>query len=111
MSDEELEEYYQKIKPNFISHIEKGTIEMNNEFFNVLEERIVRVVNKNNNLQDQLQQKENIIKEVREYINNNTYKTEWGDFEEDNEDININDDLSEKNFIESILEILDKENK
>lgn len=51
-----------------------------------------------------------VIKEVRKYIENNTYKIEWGDLEQDNEDININEDLSEKDFIESILEILDKEN-
>ena len=56
----------------------------------------------------QLQQKENIIKEVREYIKNNTYKIEWGDLEQDNEDININEDLTDKEFIENLLEILDK---
>ena len=28
MSDEELEEYINKIEPNFNSHLEKGTIEM-----------------------------------------------------------------------------------
>lgn len=51
----------------------------------------------------------NIIKEVREYIKNNSYKTEWGDLEQDNEDININEDLTEKEFIEGLIEILDKE--
>ena len=62
-------------------------------------------------LEAQLQQKENIIKEVREYIENNTYKIEWGDLEQDNEDINISEDLTDREFIENLLEILDKENK
>ncbi len=62
-----------------------------------------------NYLHQRLQQKENIIKEVREYIERNTYKTEWGDLEQDNEDININDDITLEEFIESLLEILDKE--
>ena len=55
-----------------------------------------------------LQQKESIIKEVREYIENNTYKIEWGDLEQDNEDINISEDITDKEFIESLLGILDK---
>lgn len=49
----------------------------------------------------------NIINDVREYIGNNTYKIEWGDLEQDNEDININEDLTEKEFIEGLLEILE----
>ena len=57
-------------------------------------------------IEKELQQKENIIREVREYIENNTYKTEWGDLEQDNEDINISEDLTEKEFIEELLEIL-----
>ena len=57
-----------------------------------------------NNLQNQLQQKENIIKEVREYINDNVMVYAFNDKKFphwDFNDDNIND----------ILEILDKENR
>ena len=50
MSDKELEEYINKIKPNFDSHLEKGTIEMSNEYYNLLEEKMVRLINKNQKL-------------------------------------------------------------
>lgn len=47
MSDEELEEYINKIEPNFDSHLEKGTIEMSNEYYNLLEEKMARLINEN----------------------------------------------------------------
>lgn len=50
MSDEELEKYIHKIEPNFDSHIEKGTIEMSNEYYNSLEEWMFRLINKNKQL-------------------------------------------------------------
>ena len=50
MSDKELEEYINKIEPNFDSHLEKGTIEMSNEYYNLLEEKMVRLINKNQEL-------------------------------------------------------------
>ena len=50
MSDKELEEYINKIEPNFASHLEKGTIEMSNEYYNLLEEKMVRLINKNQEL-------------------------------------------------------------
>ena len=54
MSDKELEEYMNKIEPNFNSHLEKGTIEMSNEYYNLLEEKMVRLINKNQELKSQL---------------------------------------------------------
>ena len=54
MSDKELEEYINKIEPNFDSHLEKGTIEMSNEYYNLLEEKMVRLINKNQELKSQL---------------------------------------------------------
>ena len=54
MSDKELEEYINKIEPNFNSHLEKGTIEMSNEYYNLLEEKMVRLINKNQELKSQL---------------------------------------------------------
>ena len=56
MSDEELEEYINKIEPNFNSHLEKGTIEMSNEYYNLLEEKMVRLINKNQELKKQLEE-------------------------------------------------------
>ena len=57
MSDKELEEYINKIEPNFNSHLEKGTIEMSNEYYNLLEEKMVRLINKNQELKKQLEEK------------------------------------------------------
>ena len=44
---EELEEYMKQVEPNFNSHIEKGTIEMNNEYYNLMEEKMARLINEN----------------------------------------------------------------
>ncbi len=55
MSDKELEEYINKIEPNFDSHLEKGTIEMSNEYYNLLEEKMARLINKNQSLKKQLE--------------------------------------------------------
>lgn len=63
MSDEELEEYINKIEPNFDSHLEKGTIEMSIEYYNLLEEKMVRLINKNQELENQQ-------KEFTEYLEN-----------------------------------------
>ena len=46
----DIEEYINKIEPNFDSHLEKGTIEMSNEYYNLLEEKMVRLINKNQEL-------------------------------------------------------------
>ena len=54
MSDKELEEYINKIEPNFNSHLEKGTIEMSNEYYNLLEEKMVRLINKNQELKERI---------------------------------------------------------
>ena len=57
MSAKELEECINKIEPNFNSHLEKGTIEMSNEYYNLLEEKMVRLINKNQELKKQLEEK------------------------------------------------------
>ena len=54
MSDEELEEYIKKVEPNFNSHLEKETIEMSNEYYNLLEEKMARLINENQELKKQL---------------------------------------------------------
>ena len=54
MTNEELDDYTKTVKPNFDSHIEKGTIEMSNEYYNLLEEKIVRLINENQELKDKI---------------------------------------------------------
>lgn len=73
---------------------------MSEDLLNIIEE-----------YEKEIERLHSIIKEVREYIENNTYKIEWGDLEQDNEDINISEDLTEKEFIENLLEIIDILNK
>ena len=106
---------------NKIAEKEIDKVNINQHYLEVLEsqdkeiERLNSIIkgldNTIENLEEVVEHEDNIIKEVREYIKNNSYKTEWGDLEQDNEDININEDLSEKEFIEGLIEILDKENK
>ena len=87
MSAKELEEYINKIEPNFNSHLEKGTIEMSNEYYNLLEEKMVRLINKNQELKKQLdylrrsiERKEQTIIDLQNervpYTNKYVYKLE-----------------------------------
>lgn len=69
MSDKELEEYIKKVEPNFNSHIEKGTIEMSNEYYNLLEERIRRLMDENNQLKEQNKELIEILKTIRHDVN------------------------------------------
>lgn len=50
MNDKELDNYMKTVNPNFNSHIEKGTIEMSNEYYNLLEEKMARLINQNQEL-------------------------------------------------------------
>lgn len=81
MNDKELEEYINKIEPNFDSHLEKGTIEMSNEYYNLLEEKMARLINKNQELKNQLSSKtlhlENQQKEFIEYLMNLMNLSNW----------------------------------
>lgn len=43
---------------------------------------------------------------AEKYIENNSHKTEWGDELQDNESIDINDDITDTEFIENLLSIL-----
>ncbi len=86
--------------------IEKLKEQLNDEIDEELKQSEIMVKK-----QKEIERLHSIIKEAREYIENNTYKIEWGDLEQDNEDINISEDLTDREFIENILEILDKELK
>ena len=70
--------------------------------YNAIEFKTIDALNEINGLQDKLQQKESIIKEVREYIENNKQYAELEDYGKNGE-----------YYIDEIglLEILDKENK
>lgn len=50
MTDKELDNYMKAVEPNFTSHIENGTIEMSNEYYNLLEEKMARLINENQEL-------------------------------------------------------------
>ena len=45
MSDSELISYIKKVETNFRSHIEKGTIEVSLEYYNLCEELMARCIN------------------------------------------------------------------
>lgn len=64
MTDKELDNYMKTVNPNFNSHIEKGTIEMNNEYYNLLEEKMARLINKIQELREALE-----IKSYCKYAN------------------------------------------
>ena len=67
MSDRELEEYIRKIDVKFDSHIEKGTIEMSNEYYNLVEERMARLIDKNKQLKEIRESAINYIDQVLMY--------------------------------------------
>lgn len=56
MTDKELDMYMATLEPNFDSHIERGTIEMNNEYFNLIEEKMARLISENQELKRQLKE-------------------------------------------------------
>lgn len=56
MTDKELDNYMKAVEPNFTSHIENGTIEMSNEYYNLLEEKMARLINETQELKKQLEE-------------------------------------------------------
>lgn len=61
MTDKELDNYMKTVNPNFDSHIEKGTIEMSNEYYNLLEEKMARLINENQELKERLERINNYL--------------------------------------------------
>lgn len=59
MTDKELDNYMKKVNPNFDSHIEKGTIEMSSEYYNLLEEKMARLISENQELKNHLKELKN----------------------------------------------------
>lgn len=66
MTDKELDNYMKTVNPNFDSHIEKGTIEMSNEYYNLLEEKMARLINEKQELKKQLHEASLNIQEMTE---------------------------------------------
>ena len=81
MSDKELEEYIKKVEPNFSSHIENGTIEMSNEYYNLIEERMARLTNKNQELEKENKELSYIVanKVISDYDIDTPLKKELSD--------------------------------
>lgn len=81
MSDKELEEYIKKVDPNFSSHIENGTIEMSNEYYNLIEERMARLTNKNQELEKENKELSRIVanKVISDYNIDTPLKKELGE--------------------------------
>lgn len=75
MNDKELDNYMKTVNPNFDSHIEKGTIEMSNEYYNLLEEKMARLIAENQELKKQLEER-NIEYFKGVYDTNNKYNTQ-----------------------------------
>lgn len=76
MNNSELERYLQEIEPNFTSYIEKGTIEMSQEYYNLLEERMARLINENQELKKEKEKliiENNLMKSLLSNNNNYTY--------------------------------------
>lgn len=67
MTNEELENYMKTVNSNFDSHIEKGTIEMSNEYYNLLEEKMARLINQNQELKEK-------IEKIREIVENSDWR-------------------------------------
>lgn len=59
MTTKELDNYMKTVNPNFDSHIEKGTIEMSNEYYNLLEEKMARLINENQELKEKIEEYKN----------------------------------------------------
>lgn len=97
-----------------LNEVNKNIETLNNlvqdkEYFEKLDERIEKVNNYVQVQKQEIERLQNIIKEVREYIENNSlYEQDYDyDYEENLYEYPPNDEQARKD----ILEILDKENK
>lgn len=103
MSNEKLEEYLRVIEPKFNSHLEKGTIEMSNEYYNLLEERMARLINENAELKKQLEENKNPLKGIFAQVNDDTLLRDCG---------NMNAEINElKNQQQEFIKYLEDEIK
>ena len=80
MNDKELDNYMKTVNPNFDSHIEKGTIEMSSEYYNLLEEKMARLISKNQELKNHLKELKNGYKIKLEKLLANGIEPDLEDF-------------------------------
>lgn len=88
--------------------IMQGTIR---DYIEQLQQKNKELKNINDKLSSALNSTEQRIDKAIEYIDKNSHKTEWGDLEQDNESIDINDDITDNDFIINLLSILKGEDK
>lgn len=71
MNDKELDDYMKTVNPDFNLHLGKRTIEMNNEYYDLLQEKMIRLINENKELKKQNEECEKnyfeLSKEILEY--------------------------------------------
>lgn len=63
------------------------------------------------NWKEESQKQKEVIDNINQYIKDNSYKIEWGDELQDDESLNINDDLTDEEFIMGLLDILKEVSK
>jgi hypothetical protein len=80
MNDKELDNYMKTVNPNFDSHIEKGTIEMSSEYYNLLEEKMARLISENQELKNHLKELKNGYKIKLEKLLANGIEPDLEDF-------------------------------
>lgn len=71
-------------------------------------EAIEFILKDNEFLEQQCKKQKEVIDNINQYIKDNSYKIEWGDELQDNESLNINDDLTDEEFIMGLLDILNE---
>lgn len=103
MNDLELDVEILLTEANFDSHLEKGTIEMNNEYFNLLQEKMARLINENQELKKQLE--EHIKAEMKMENELEEQKKEYQETYKD-----VREEIKEyKNQQKAFIECLEKE--
>ena len=80
MTNKELDDYMKTVNPDFDSHIEKGTIEMSNEYYTLLEEKMARIINQNQELNGAIQIYDILLKSNVE--ENKQLKDNWNKLKE-----------------------------
>lgn len=80
--------------------------EARNRAKELLNENQVDLLTKYMFLEQQCKRQKEVIDNINQYIKDNSYKIEWGDELQDNESLNINDDLTDEEFIMGLLDIL-----
>lgn len=79
---------------------------MDNRTIEEVRKNETKLINEIKVLEQQCKKQKEVINNINQYIKDNSYKIEWGDGLQDNESLNINDDLTDEEFIMGLLDIL-----